>query len=83
MPTAAFPTFATGSMRIVSSGVSGRRTATTRTQKRTTPATYANALSTWSARTQSSRLTAPILRHLAERRDNEREWTPPRATCGS
>ncbi len=59
--TLAFPIFATGPMRIVSSGVSVVRTATIRTQKRTIAATYANALSTWRARIQSSRLTPAIL----------------------
>jgi hypothetical protein len=39
MPTAALPTFTTGSIRIVPSGVSVWRTATTRTQNRIIPAT--------------------------------------------
>ena len=58
IPAAPFPTFAMGSMRIVSSGVSARRTATISTQKRTTPATYANALRTCSARSHWSKLTS-------------------------
>ena len=39
IPTAAFPTFTIGSMRIVPAGASVRRTATIRTLKRMTPAT--------------------------------------------
>jgi len=58
-PTATFPILVIGSMRSVSSAVSVFRTATTSTQKRTTPATHENALSTWSASTQSSKLTRP------------------------
>jgi hypothetical protein len=46
IPAAAFPTFAAGAMRIVPSGVSVPRTATIMTQKNTSPATSANALST-------------------------------------
>src|SRR5262245_33450383 len=58
-PTIAFPILLTGPARIVCSAVSVRRTATMRTQNTTTPATHANALSTWSASIQSSKLTPP------------------------
>ncbi len=51
------PTLTTGAMRIVPSGVSVFRTATISTQNTTMPATYANALSTCSARIQSSNVT--------------------------
>src|SRR5262245_30620669 len=62
IPAAALPIFETGAIRIVPSGVSVRRTATIMTQNSTSAATRAKALSTWSARTQSSRLMrCPIL----------------------
>src|SRR5262245_55048797 len=65
MPKAAFPTRTTDSIRIRASAVSVRRTATMRIQKRITAVTKADALKTWSASTQSSRLTSAILRRSA------------------
>ena len=65
MPAAALPTLTTGSVRMVPSGVSAFLIATMRTQKRVIPATHANALSTWSASAQSSKLTKSILGRAA------------------
>src|SRR4249919_3778221 len=56
-PTAMFPTFTTGPIRIVASGRSVRRTATMRIQNSTRPPTKAKALSKWSDKSQSSKLT--------------------------
>src|SRR5262245_35136335 len=79
-PTTAFPIRPTGSIRIVSSAVSARRTARIRIQKTTTPATQANALSTWSASIQSSKLTSGEATRSGGRA--ERDHARRREGCG-
>src|SRR4029453_1459646 len=67
-PTAAPATFVAPPIRRVLSGVSARRTATIRTQKNTIPATSANALITWRASIQLSKLTRSGRRQAGIRR---------------